>query len=89
VLSANCRRINGSFNRTSLVLQGIENIDGTLRVTNPAQVSNYQLSCDRLGIQGNVLQAICKRRDGTPNRTSLVLNGIENINGILKYTSTP
>ncbi len=89
VLSANCRRINGSFRRSSIVLQGIENIDGNLTVTNPTRVSNYQQSCNNIRIQGNVLQANCRTRNGRLNRTSLVLNGIENIDGILKYTSTP
>ncbi|MBD2361991.1 hypothetical protein H6G36_12480 [Anabaena minutissima FACHB-250] len=89
LLSANCRKINGTFNRTSITLQGIENIDGTLRVTNPNQVSNYQQSCDRISVRGNVLQAVCRTRDGRLNRTSITLKGIENINGVLKYTSTP
>ncbi|MEH2391945.1 MAG: CVNH domain-containing protein [Nostoc sp.] len=92
ILMANCSRINGSFNQSSLVLLGIENIDGTLKVTNPRKVSNYQLSCDNIGFNGfngNLLKATCKRRSGIANNTSLVLNGIENINGFLKYTSAP
>ncbi|KAF3888592.1 MULTISPECIES: mannose-binding lectin [Nostocales] len=89
VLSANCRRINGTFKQTSIVLRGIENINGTFKVTNPEQVSNYQLTCEQIGIRGNVLTASCKKRNGTLKQTSTVLQGIENIDGVLKYTSNP
>ncbi|MBN3897736.1 MAG: CVNH domain-containing protein [Nostoc sp.] len=89
VLSANCRRINGTFNETSIVLRGIENINGTFKVTDPAKISNYQSTCDDIRIRGNDLTATCKRRNGTLKRTSIVLQGIENINGVLKYTSSP
>ncbi len=32
ILSANCRQANGTVKRTSIVLQEIENINGTLKV---------------------------------------------------------
>lgn len=89
VLSANCRRRDRQFNETSIVLRGIENINGTFKVTDPAKVSNYQLTCDDIRIRGNDLTATCKRRNGTLKRTSIVLQGIENINGVLTYTSSP
>ena len=89
ILSANCRRTNGTVKRTSIVLQGIENINGTLKVTEPGKFSNYQLSCDDIYSRGNVLSANCRRTNGTVKRTSIVLQGIENINGVLKYTSSP
>jgi uncharacterized protein (UPF0333 family) len=89
VLSAYCRRINGSYDQSSLTLLGIENIDGVLEVTSANQVSNYELTCPNIGINGNVLTATCRRRDQSLNTSSLVLNGIENIDGVLKYTSSP
>ncbi|MBN3879127.1 MULTISPECIES: CVNH domain-containing protein [unclassified Nostoc] len=88
VLSANCRRRNGTFNKTSIVLRGIENINGTFKVNNPAKVSNYQLTCDDIRIRGNHLTATCKRTNGTLKRTSIFLQGIKNINGVLKYSSS-
>ena len=89
VLSADCSRINGSFNKTSIVLRGIENINGTFKVTNQYKVSNYHLTCRSIRIRGNYLEAACSRRNGTLKWTSIVLQGIENINGVLKYTSSP
>ncbi|MBD2604818.1 hypothetical protein H6G81_09840 [Scytonema hofmannii FACHB-248] len=88
-LSAICKTRNGSLNQTSLTLRGIENIDGNLKVTNPNKVSSYQNSCPEIGINGRRINATCKRRDGSLKRTSIVLNGIENIDGFLKYTSSP
>ncbi|MBW4592324.1 MAG: CVNH domain-containing protein [Brasilonema angustatum HA4187-MV1] len=89
ILSAQCSRINGSFNKTSIVLRGIENVNGTLRVTDPNKVSNYQFTCQNISIRGNNLKAACNRRNGTPQWTSTVLRGIENIDGVLKYTGSP
>ncbi|MEH2121681.1 CVNH domain-containing protein [Nostoc sp.] len=89
ILSASCSRSNGSFNKTSIELQGIENINGTLQVTDPGKASNYQFSCQHIRIRGNYLKAACKRRDGTLQWTSTVIQGIENIEGNLKYTSSP
>ncbi|AVH74012.1 CVNH domain-containing protein [Nostoc sp. 'Lobaria pulmonaria (5183) cyanobiont'] len=89
VLSANCSRTNGSFNKTSIVLRGIENINGTFKVTDPGKVSNYQFTCQNIRIRGNDLKAACKSRNGTLKWTSTVLQGIENINGVLKYSSSP
>lgn len=88
-LSANCRRRNGTVEQTSIVLRGIENINGNLKITNPRKVSTYQQTCNRISVYGNVLSANCRRRDGTIKQTSIVLHGIENINGALKYTSNP
>ncbi len=88
-ISAYCRKINGQYQKTSLTLKGIENIDGVLQVTNPTNVSNYQLTCSAIKISGDVINATCKKKDGTPNPTTITLNGIENIDGTLKYTSAP
>ncbi|MEH1872924.1 LamG-like jellyroll fold domain-containing protein [Nostoc sp.] len=88
VLSATCKKGDGSSNKTSIVLMGIENIDGELKVTDPNKPSSYQETCTEISIKGNVLSATCKRADGSPNKTSIVLDGIENADGNLTYTGT-
>ncbi len=88
VLSATCKKRDGSPNKTSLVLLGIENIDGELKVTDPKKPSSFDKSSSEISINGDVLSATCKKRDGSPNKSSIVLNGLENIDGELKYTGT-
>jgi len=87
VLEANCLTRDGQPVYTNLVLQGIENIDGRLRVTDPYKDSNFHQSCYNVAVRGNVLQATCRTRNGRWRNTSLALNGIENIDGSLRYTS--
>jgi hypothetical protein len=84
-LFANCRRINGSFNRTSILLPGIENIDGALRFNGMGEPSTFQNSCTGIGIAGATLFAHCRRIDGGFDRTSIVVPGIANIDGVLRY----
>jgi hypothetical protein len=49
--------------------------------------SSFQQTCSNIAFayQGNdaALDAMCLRRNGTPNRTSLILTGISNNNGTL------
>ncbi|WP_375505845.1 CVNH domain-containing protein [uncultured Nostoc sp.] len=87
VLSATCQKLDKSPNKTSIVLMGIENIDGELKVTDPNKPSSFHLSCTEIYINGNVLSATCQKHDKSLNKTSIVLNGLENIDGELKYTS--
>ncbi|BAY90358.1 MULTISPECIES: CVNH domain-containing protein [unclassified Tolypothrix] len=89
VISATCQRRDGSWNETSLSLRGIENIDGILEVTDPYARSSFQLSAMNISIDGDVLSATCRRMDGLWNESSLVLDGIENIDGNLEYTGSP
>ena len=81
VLKADCRTINGSYNQTSIAIRGIENIDGTLKVTGAA--SSYQLTCQNIGVVGDVLSASCQRINGSSEFSALP--GIANINGVLTY----
>ncbi|MCC5666707.1 CVNH domain-containing protein [Nostoc sp. CHAB 5784] len=86
-LTASCRRRNGSFNRTSILIRGIDNIDGNLRYSSrPTAASSYQASCRNIGVTGATLTASCRRRNGTFNRTSILIRGIDNINGNLRYS---
>jgi CVNH domain len=91
ILSANCRRSNGEFIQSYVILKGIENINGllTLTLTNPDRDSNYHLSCTNISMDRNLLSATCKTANQMPNKTAIPLNGIENIDGILKYTGSP
>jgi hypothetical protein len=84
-LFANCRRINGSFNRTSILLPGVQNINGNLRFNGMDQPSTFQNSCAGIGIAGSTLFAHCRRIDGSFNRASILVPGIANIDGVLRY----
>jgi CVNH domain len=82
---ANCRRINGSFSRTSIQIRGIENINGALRFSGMGQTSTFQNSCSHIGVAGSTLYAACRRIDGGFERASILIPGIENIDGQLHY----
>jgi CVNH domain len=84
-LVAVCRRVDGSFNQTSIVLQGIENIDGQLQFTQPSQPASFQDSCRDIHVIGSTLNAICRRADGSYERTSMEVPGIANVDGNLQY----
>ncbi|MEH1815209.1 MAG: CVNH domain-containing protein [Nostoc sp.] len=87
ILTASCRRRNGTFNLTSIRIRGIENIDGKLRYTGRSTApSTYQYSCPSIGVAGATLSASCRKINGTFNPTSIRIRGIENIDGILKYS---
>jgi hypothetical protein len=89
ILTATCNSLTGQRRKTSLELKGIENINGKLRVTDINKDSNFQDSCSNISIYGNELSATCGKLNGQSRQTSTVLNGIENDNGILEYTSSP
>ncbi|MDJ0737175.1 MAG: CVNH domain-containing protein [Nostocaceae cyanobacterium] len=84
VLSAICRRINGSYNDTSINLNpGIENVDGQLKW----QPSNFIATCRNTGLTGpSVMSAECKTRAQRWVSTSINLDDhIANIDGTLMY----
>ncbi|MEY3221981.1 MAG: hypothetical protein RLZZ203_837 [Cyanobacteriota bacterium] len=89
VLSATCRRRDQTFKKSSIVLKGIENIDGTLKFTDRYKPANFHLGCKDTSVDGNRLSGNCEKIDGTYQNTSIYINGIENINGDLTYTSNP
>jgi len=83
-LSATCRRIDGSWSRTAIAIDGVENINGNLQYTG-ASPSSYQLTCKKIGASGDLLVATCARIDGRWQRTSMPIPGIANIDGVLRY----
>jgi hypothetical protein len=84
-LTASCRRVDGSFNPTSILIKGIANNDGRLQFTGMGQASSFQDSCSDIGVAGSTLTANCRRMDGSFNRTSILIPGIANNNGALAY----
>jgi hypothetical protein len=89
VLSTVCQSMDGSWDATSLVLMGIENIDGVLTVTDPSQEASFHLSSQNISVNGDVLSAECCKIDGECLPVEITLNGIENIDGVLTYTGEP
>jgi hypothetical protein len=87
VLSATCRTMNQSLNSTSITLRGIENIDGTLKVLDPRKIANFNLTCANTFVSGDQLSGKCRKINGAFVQTLTGINGIENIDGVLKYTS--
>ena len=84
-LFADCRRINGSFNRSQIQIPGMENINGRLRFNGMGYKSTFQDSCTEIRVIGSTLSALCRRIDGTFNQTMIPIFGIENIDGNLQY----
>ena len=84
-LSAKCRRLDGSYNKTFIMIPSLENIDGQLRFSGAGESSSYQNSCADAGIVGNRLFARCRRIDGGYNRATILVPGIENADGALRY----
>jgi hypothetical protein len=93
-ITATCKKRNGSPNRTSLKIMGVQNVDGKLTATGGE--SNYLKSCHtiRLKVPSKTdyyikeveLTAICPKNSGHPSNTQLKLTNIENIDGVLKVT---
>lgn len=85
-LRARCLQINGSLNRTSIQILGIENVNGQLRYGRDlSQRSNYPDSCRRISVVGATLMARCQRTNGSSTDTWILIRGIENQNGSLGY----
>ncbi len=89
VLSALCKRGNGSELRSSITLKAIENIDGALMVRDPKKSASFHLTCIDSSVDQAVLASVCKKRNGQYQSTNTSINGIENIDGVLNYTSGP
>jgi len=84
-LAGFCLTRDGREVYAALPLRGIENIDGRLTATNYYRDSNFQKSCGRFSMSGNVLRATCRTRNGGLRNTAIALNGIQNIDGNLSY----
>ena len=52
----------------------------------PTSRSSYQSSCENIKITGTTLSARCRRVNGSTKSTSILIRGIENLNGNLTYS---
>jgi len=89
VLSAVCKRRNQTLNQTSIVLRGIDNINGTLLDRGSSGPASFHLTCNSTSVSGSRLSGSCRKINGTYQNTSTNINRIHNINGVLTYTSNP
>ncbi|MEL7243747.1 MAG: CVNH domain-containing protein [Cyanobacteria bacterium J06573_2] len=86
-LAGFCLTRDGREVYAAIPLRGIENIDGNLVPTNSNRPSNFSQTCANEELRGNVLRATCRTRNGQWRNTAIALNGIDNIDGNLVYTS--
>jgi CVNH domain len=84
-LLATCRRQNGRWRETSIVLRGIENDNGRLRVGDTNYRSSYQNSCRKILVDSDRLSATCRKRNGRWRDSSIRLDNLENRDGWLVY----
>lgn len=84
-LYADCKTPQQTFKRTSLLLKGIENIDGQLKVSSSWKPSNFSWTCENISFRGSVIFARCKTRAQRYTPTRLELTGIVNVGGELQY----
>lgn len=84
-LVATCRRINGTYNRSSIVLRGIDNIDGNLQFSGLGHLATFQESCTNIRVAGATLTATCRRINGSYANSAILIPGLSNINGVLQY----
>jgi hypothetical protein len=63
-LQAKCRKVDGTWDSTSIEIIGIENINGVLKVTG-ASPSTYQKTCRDIGIAhyANLARSIIRQRN--------------------------
>ena len=87
-LTASCSKINGRYINTAIQIRGIVNVDGDLTYSrNLSDSSSYQNSCRNISVSNKTtLTATCLKRDGGIHRTLIGILGIENRDGILRYS---
>ncbi|AUB37284.1 Chaperone protein DnaK [Nostoc flagelliforme CCNUN1] len=80
-----CKKLDGTYQQTSIYLKAIENQNGELRENPNMEFSNFHKSCNNIKIEGSILSADCRKIDGTNAHSSIELKGILNDNGHLRY----
>jgi hypothetical protein len=88
-LTAECLRINRTYNTTAILIRGIYNNNGILTYTsNPTAASSYQSSCEniKLSFGNDSLEARCRESDGDYQNSKIKIRGISNSNGNLTYS---
>lgn len=84
VLSAQCKKMNGSPQAASLRLRGIHNMDGVLVNTNQGE-SSFHRSCKDVFVCGTTVMASCRMKNGKYKDANVKLVGIHNMDGQLTY----
>jgi hypothetical protein len=87
-LSAECYRDDGStLNHSSILIKGIRNVEGDLKFFSMDEPSSFQNSCGviSVGSGGTTVEAWCNQSGGAANKTSILIPGIANKNGVLVY----
>ena len=84
-VSAYCRDQAGDFVKTSIVIHGLENSNGQLKLGRTNNPANFHSSCEELLVDDyGLLCATCKMRDGSWMETSIDLGSfLSNKNGAL------
>jgi len=98
ILIASCRRAGtfADYQATSIQLRGIYNDDGELKDDGSDNPASFHLSCQNanpneekntFGFDIETMFANCENKDGKLVYTGIRIQGIENIDGTLTYTS--
>lgn len=79
-LQANCKRFDGSMNKTELPFANscvgtISNVNGVLACTGPT--GSYAQTCHDAQVEDGVLSATCQRRDGSWTRSHVRFQGFQ------------
>jgi hypothetical protein len=87
-LTAVCRKRDGTFNiKTAILIRGIDNVEGKLTYSrNATAASTFQDSCNNIDVVGATLTAQCRRRDGSFHETTILIRGVDNVEGKLTYS---
>jgi len=87
LIQANCSQPNGSLKSTSILIRGIENQNGNFAYSsNPNALATYFRNCSAISVNGATLSANCSQPNGSLKSTSILIRGIENQNGNLRYS---
>jgi hypothetical protein len=58
---------------------------GTMSVMAEMPASSYQKTCKDVKVEGNMLKASCEKMDKKWMNTSITINGLANLDGVLTY----
>ena len=86
-IHATCLTNGGAPNDTTMKLTGIVNTNGVLTNLNSQVPSSFQTNCGSIEIYSEgpivTLTAMCQMNNNQFNETSVSLNNINNVNGVL------
>ena len=83
ILTADCIRIDNTYNHATLILEGLVNINGNL-VYQAGRPSTFQKSCGTIYVGKDQLRAVCRMESGGFSESGIYLP-ISNTDGQLTY----